>query len=378
MSKILLLGGRLQGLSVADSLRQAKHNVAVITEDGTSRRSKLFERHYEGCLDNEISIYSAIADYKPDVIIPMGDGGTLFLSKHKDEIEQKYQITCAVPDYEVVVKGADKARLMDFCKEKDLPHPRTQSITNDNLSECACYVGFPSLIKPDHSVGARGITRVDSIEELVEKLPDVIAEYGTCTLQQFIDNKDFYFNVMLYRTKDGRFANHAISKIVRIYPLDAGSSCCCISVDIKELVDICKRTLDLLNWNGFADFDVLYDKLRKEYKIIEINPRVPASLRIAAVAGVNFPEIIISDVLGKEIPNYKYKENCVLRFWGTDLLWFLKSPKRFTFRPSWFSFFGKDIYYQDIYKHDSSTWISWLTEGIKKFIKRSKNEHPNF
>ncbi len=378
MSQVLLLGGRLQGLSVADSLRQSKHNVAVITEDGTSRKSKLFEQHYEGCLVDEDSIYIAIADYKPDIIIPMGDSGTLFLSKHKEEIEKKYHTKCAVPDYDVVVKGADKARLMAFCKENDLPHPRTQSITNDNLSECAEYVGFPSLIKPDHSVGARGITRVNSMEELKEKLPDVIAEYGTCTLQQFIDNTDFYYNVMLYRTRNGRFANHAISKIVRIYPLDAGSSCCCLSVDIKELVDICKRTLDLLNWNGFADFDILYDKARQEFKIIEINPRVPASLRIAAAAGVNFPEIIVSDTLGKEIPKYNYKENCVLRFLGTDLLWFLKSPKRFSFKPSWFSFFGDNIYYQDVYKSDSSTWLSWLSEGIKKFIKRSKNEHPNF
>ncbi len=378
MSRVLLLGGRLQGLSVADSLRQSKHNVAIITEDGTSRRSKLFEHHYEGCLDDVASIYTAVADYHPDVIIPMGDGGTLFLSKHKDEIEQKYNTKCAVPDYDVVVKGADKAQLMAFCRENNLPHPKTLSITKDNIAECAEYVGFPSLIKPDHSVGARGITRVDNIEELKEKLPDVIAEYGTCTLQQFIDNKEFYYNVMLYRTKDGWFANHAISKIIRIYPLAAGSSCCCLSVDIPELANICKRTLDLLNWNGFADFDVLYDKSRNEFKIIEINPRVPASLRIAAVAGVNFPQIIVSDMLGEELPTYEYIENRVLRFLGTDLLWFLNSPQRFLFKPSWFSFFGNNVYYQDVYLNDSSTWFSWFTEGVKKFIKRSKNEHPNF
>ncbi len=378
MSRVLLLGGRLQSLSVADSLLREGHSVAVISDDGTSRKSKLFEKHFEGSVNDESVVYEAIANYSPDVIIPMGDGGALFLSEHKSHIEKAYNTKCAVPDFEVITRGADKSLLMEFCRENDLPHPKTHSLTDSNISECVEYVGFPALIKPNHSIGARGITRVNNLHELQEYYPQIQSEYGDCTLQQFIDNKDFYFNVMLYRTKDGVFPNYAVSKIVRIYPLDAGSSCCCFSVDMKDLVDVCKKALDLLNWNGFADFDVLYDKTRNQYKIIEINPRVPASLRVAAAAGVNFPHIIVCDAMGKEIPKYEYKEGKVLRFLGTDLLWFLKSNKRFSFKPSWFAFFGKDVCYQDIYLSDSSTWFSWLTEGIKKFIKRNNHEHPNF
>lgn len=378
MSRVLLLGGRLQGLSVADSLRQMGHIVSVISEDGISQKSKFFEKIYKGSISNEQSVYKAVSDYKPDVIIPMGDGGTLFLSKHKDEMEQKYHTKCAVPDFDVVSKGTDKAQLMNFCEEHNIPHPKTISLGGSNISECVNYVGFPSLIKPNHSIGARGITRVNNQRELLEKYPKIQKEYGDCTLQQFIDNKDFYFNVMLYRTKEGLFSNHVISKIIRIYPLEAGSSCCCISVDIKELVDICKKTLDLLRWVGFADFDVLYDRSRNEYKIIEINPRVPASLRVASVSGVNFPHFIVCDILGKELPKYQYVEGKMLRFLGTDLLWFLKSDKRISFKPSWFKFFGNDVYYQDIYKNDSSTWLSWFTEGIKKFIRRNNHKYISF
>ena len=121
-----------------------------------------------------------------------------------------------------------------------------------------------------------------------------------------------------------------------------------------------------------ADFDVLQHKDNGDYKIIEINARVPASLRAAFISGVNFPEIILKDALCLDIPHYSYLPGKTLRYFGIDILWLIKSSKRFKTNPNWFRFFGKGIYYQDIYKQDSSTWWTWLIEGINKLSKRNK------
>ena len=231
-------------------------------------------------------------------------------------------------------------------------------------------VGFPALIKPDYSVGARGITKVNSIEELREKYPSVSQKYGSCTLQEFIENKDYYYNVMLYRDAKGRFLAHTILKIVGMFPIGAGSSACCITVENDGLLQICKDCLDKLKWVGMADFDVLQRLDNGAYKIIEINPRVPASLRAAAISGINFPEIVVNDALGKAIPEYKYNPGKVLRYMGIDIMWLLKSPNRFHAKPEWLKFIGKDIYYQDIYKQDPSTWWTWLAEGLEKIKNR--------
>ena len=177
---------------------------------------------------------------------------------------------------------------------------------------------------------------------------------------------------MLYRDANGQCHNCAIIKIVRVYPIGAGSSSCCISVENDELLSICKDALDKLNWMGMADFDVLQRKDTHEYKIIEINPRVPASLRAAYISGINFPETIVLDTLGERYHSDEYTPGKTLRYMGIDLLWFLKSPKRFKSSPSWFRFFGKNIYYQDIYRKDASTWYSWFVTGLKKF---SRNNH---
>jgi predicted ATP-grasp superfamily ATP-dependent carboligase len=121
-----------------------------------------------------------------------------------------------------------------------------------------------------------------------------------------------------------------------------------------------------------ADFDVLQRLDTKEYKIIEINPRVPASLRAAAISGVNFPDIILRDTIGDVIPEYTYAPGKVLRYLGIDIMWLLKSTNRFHSKPFWLDFFGKNIYYQDIYKQDLSTWWTWLAVGLGKISKKNK------
>ena len=371
--KILLLGGGLQGLSCGESLRLSGHEVDMVSNGLQVCRSRFWRKTYEGNAANSIEGLSTILEgEKYDVIVPMGDTDVALLSKHKTLIEEKYGVKCACPTEDLLTIVGDKHTFMAFCEENDIPHPKTAILTSEALDEAATAVGFPSLIKPDFSVGARGITRVESLGQLKEKYPAVSDRFGACTLQELIENEEYYYNVMLYRTKDGRFLGYAISKIVRMYPVHAGSSSCLMTVENEELLDICKDCLDKLNWVGMADFDVLQRLDNGEYKIIEINARVPASLRAAQVSGVNFPEIIVRDVMNQEVPAFVYQPGKVLRYMGIDIMWLLKSPKRFAAKPGWLRFFGKDIFYQDIFRQDPSTWWTWLAEGIGKITKRNK------
>lgn len=369
--KILIVGGGLQGLSCGCSLYK-NHEVSVVTSNLMCRKSRFFKRVYSDVNGGDESIFGLLDKERFDVLIPVSDMTVPFVSKNKSEIERKFGVKCAVPDYEQVYKVEDKSRFMAFCEENEVPHPKTACLSEETLEKIADVVGFPALIKPDYSVGARGITKVNSIEELQEKYPSVNQKYGPCTLQEFIENKEYYYNVMLYRDAQGRFPACTILKIVRMYPIGAGSSACCITVENDDILQICKDCLDKLNWVGMADFDVLQRPDNGEYKIIEINPRVPASLRAAAISGINFPEIIANDALGKAIPKYKFNPGKVLRYMGIDIMWLLKSSNRFHAKPGWLKFFGKDIYYQDIYKQDPSTWWTWLAEGLEKIKNRNK------
>ncbi len=369
--RILISGGGLQGLSCGCSLYK-NHDVSVVTSDLMCRKSRFFKKVYSDVNGGDESLYGLLEKEHFDVLIPVSDMTVPFASKNKQYIEREFGAKCAVPDYEQVYQVEDKSRFMTFCKENDIPHPKTAGLSEVTLEKVADEVCFPALIKPDYSVGARGITRVNSIEELQKEYPRVSQKFGSCALQEFIENKEYYFNVMLYRDAKGRFLAYTILKIVRMYPIGAGSSACCVTVKNDDLLQICKDCLDKLNWEGMADFDVLQRLDNGDYKIIEINPRVPASLRAAAVSGVNFPEIILKDAIGESIPEVHYTTGKVLRYLGIDIMWLLKSPNRFHAKPGWLKLIGEDISYQDIYKQDVSTWWTWLVEGLSKIGNRNK------
>ena len=370
--RVLLLGGGLQGLSFGESLKAKGVVVDVISDELQIRKSRFFGEVY---IDDPLSLeslFKILEGKRYDVVVPMSDMATSFLSKSKESLEERFGVKCACPSKELLFMVEDKSRFMEFCDTCGVPHPITLNLGDGTIEEFPKSAVFPALIKPNFSVGARGITRVNSLQELQEKLPEVVEKFGPCTLQEFIDNQEYYYNVMLYRDKQGKFLSYTIIKIVRMYPITAGSSSCCVTIEDDNLLQICRDCLDKLNWVGMADFDVLQRLDTKEYKVIEINPRVPASLRAASISGVNFPEIIVREALQLDIPNYEYLSGKTLRYMGIDIMWFLKSINRLKNDPCWFHFLGKDVYYQDIYLEDPSTWWTWLIEGITKLKTKNK------
>ena len=369
MSRILLFGGFVQVLSAAASLKQYGHKVVVAAEkDAVAKKARCIEKYIE--FDKSASeefVYESLMDLcsteNIDIVIPMEDEYAALLSKFKDRIQKETKTRCAIANPDLYALVSDKAALLEFCKQHNIGHPKTEPISN-NYEWLAKSVGFPALIKPNHSEGSKGIVLVNDRKELEEKAPSIIAEYGECTLQEYIPN-DHYYNLMLYRTASGAFSEHVILKILRYYPIKGGSSCLAVSVDNEKMVDMCKRLLDELNWVGMADFDIL-EKGEGDYRIIEINPRVPASLRGAEMSGVNFPQIIVSDMVNGGISHYEYKTGNYLRFFCLDIAWFLASSNRFKSTPSWFKFFGKDIFYEDGGWRDRSAMLTYIWSGIKK------------
>ena len=376
MITILILGGGLQALSTAYSLKQKKHRVVCIAHEKSLRYFQYIDKYIDTSFtDCSFSpfISKILASECIDVIIPMSDKMARLLSLHKTEIEQSTHAKCAVPTFQTFEQGSDKALLMHFLEENGFHHPKTRDISSNNTDTAASYVGFPALIKPNHSVGARGITLVHNQIELQKKLPAIKKQYGECTLQEYIDSGTRpYYNVMLYRNKDGEIIAHTIIEILRFYPIKGGSSSYCRTIEEPNLLLECSQVLSALNWIGMADFDVLKND-KGEYKIIELNPRVPASLRAADIAGVNFPSIITNDLMDIPQESFTYSTNKYLRFFGLDIMWFLHSPQRFSFRPSWWCSIGRNTYFQDIYASAPSTWFAWLIEGIQKMIARTKS-----
>ena len=384
MSKILLLDGEgVQVVCMARELNKLGCEIsALCAQKVSSGYTTKYLHHKYKSPDVHLQekafksyFYEHLKMYQYDLIIPMGDASAYFLSREKEKVEEQFRTICAVESYATFELANDKQKLMEVCEKYDIVHPKTRELTMETMDEVADYVGFPAMIKPNLSAGAKGIVKVESKEELHTKFPPITEEFGRCTLQQFVEQPDYYYNVMLFRKQDGTTAASTIIKIRRYFPLKGGTSCYSETVEHSFLLEQCERCLEKLNWHGFADFDVLEDKVTGKLKIIEINPRVPSSLQGSFAAGVNFAKIFVDEYLGDgaevfDMANYKTGQQ--VRWFGLDVMWFLMSPQRFSFSPSWFRFWGKDVSYHDGSWCDPLPMIAGSLQGVVKYLD------PNF
>lgn len=378
MAEILLLNGEsVQVVCMARALHRLGHEVSSLSHTKCSSGYVTRWVDHKYMCPEPVShpeeyrkcFYEHITDHKYDLIIPMLDEGADFLSQEKIKVEE-LGIRAAIEDYDIFQEANDKQKLMELCKMYDLPHPRTEELVKGDLKRAADYVGFPAMIKPNISAGAKGIVKVENLHQLDEKFPNIEAHFGQCTLQQYVEQPDYYFNVMLYRDHKGGYPAYTIIKIRRFFPLKGGSSCYSETVEHDELLHACKMLLEKLNWTGFADIDVLEDKSTGELKIIEINPRTPSSFQASFAAGVNFAEIFVDDYLNPDnkLKTYPYHVGKQVRWFGLDAMWFLFSKDRFRFIPSWFNFWGKNVSYHDGTWNDPLPMIAGILAGVVKYL----------
>ena len=383
MKQILLLDGEgVQTVSMSRELHKLGFEVSAICAN------KISSGYVTRYLDHKYKIpkchlhkdafkkyfYEHLNKHAYGLIIPMGDKSASFLSKEKEIIEAQYNTLCAVESRSTFESANDKQKLMAICEKNGIAHPKTRELTFDTMNNAADYVGFPALIKPNLSAGAKGIVKVENRNELQMRFPPIAETFGSCTLQQFIEHPDYYYNVMLFRKFDGRTAASTVIKIRRFFPLKGGTSCYSETVEYPSLIKLCEHCLEVLNWHGFADFDVLEDKNTGELKIIEINPRVPSSLQASFAAGVNFAKIFVDEYLGSgaevfDMKNYKTEQQ--VRWFGLDVMWFLMSPMRFSYHPSWFRFFGGNVSYHDGTWSDPLPLVAGCIQGFLKYLDPS-------
>ena len=375
MNKVLLIyGDGTQTLPMAQALDALGYEVHAIvsTKYSYGYGSKYIKKCF---VFQEASKVDALYHYLLEilknkdysVVVPMHDESAECLSKYKDSLHDYTHFE--MPDISTFMKGYDKRALMRLCQENHYPHPRTVFVEGCSLDGIDTgQLKYPLLIKPNITCGARGMTRCNNREELERLFPDVCRKYGPCCLQTIVKEGGRQVEVQLFVNDKGELVQSSVIKKFRWYPVNGGSSSCCVSEYNQKIVDICYSILKDLGWVGFADFDTIEDPETGELLILELNPRLPACIRAAFEAGVNWADIIVSEYLGIEHQVYNEKTGIFLRFLGFEILWFMKSPTRFRAKPNWFKFFGKSIFYQDMSSENIRPLVLGTIGNIKKLM----------
>ncbi|MGI6561551.1 MAG: ATP-grasp domain-containing protein [Clostridia bacterium] len=273
-----------------------------------------------------------------DLVIPLSDFSAGIFAKHKEEVEKASRTRIATNDYPVFMQAFDKLNTMKVCMKNGIPCPRTLDAI-ETIDDVPYELSYPVLLKPRSSCGSIGLHIAENRECLGRYIDQVHSEnLGDVLVQEFIPQTGRQYNAHFVMDGYSNVKSAVLTEKCRWFPLDGGASTLCRTIHNEDILSSCEKLLKTIGWVGYCDLDLMEDPRDGVVKVIEINARISANVKICFAAGINVARQILQLYREEKVtPENEYKDDVRLRCLHTDLLWFIKSSDRFKANPSWFS-----------------------------------------
>lgn len=249
-------------------------------------------------------INELIVDYKIDVVMPVSERALrkLIIFKKQINFKEKVLLPNSIGSFET---AKDKWILSEHLKAHNIPGPKSLKVdlSQDNFSY-NIPLNFPLLIKPSvEGVSGRGIIKCETLKEFKKHLPQLNTK-SEYILQEFVQGVDMGFNVLC---QNGEILAYTIQlgTLFRKNPFKPQIGL--RMVVEEEVYQEVEKLMKTLEWNGVAHIDLVYDRMTKNFSIVEINPRYWLTLPASCMSGVNFPLLYCMAVQGVSfrVPEYK-------------------------------------------------------------------------
>jgi predicted ATP-grasp superfamily ATP-dependent carboligase len=263
--------------------------------------------------------------YSVRVVIPARDGTIEALREHRASLDHRSTVALAGEDAMRI--AVDKNRTLELAQSLGIPVPRTASVNDAaELSDAIHEIGLPVVVKPMRSwvQGPTTGTRLQS--EVVVTLAEarvvferVHAAGGSVLLQQWLSGSREAVSLFY---ADGRMWARFAQLARRMVPPLGGSSVVRESIPLpRDLADAAERLITAANLEGYSEVEFRRDA-DGSGMLMEINPRLSASVEIAVRSGVDFPALIYAWAAGSPlVETPAYRVGVRMRWLGGDLRW---------------------------------------------------------
>jgi len=378
---ILLLDDGRQALPFMRSLKRAGHHVTVACGSSFSpaRCSRYADRrvwwgdYFQDAEAFARHLLAYARKHRPDVTLAVGDIGAGIIARHKEELTRWTSVTN--PDLDVFDRAADKGRTMAFCMANGIPCPKTWLPEERGLEAILAEAPFPVMVKPRRGIGAVGLHRLDAPDALRRHYETLRQRYGELLVQEFIPLAEgTQFQAEAFLDGESRMKACMVIAKTRFFPVTGGTSTANLTIERPDIQASVRRLLEGIRWVGAADVDLILDPRDQTPKILEINPRVTAGIKIGFAAGIDYADLHVRLALGlpvPEVPQYKlgvYSRNLIM-----DLLWYVYSDRAARRRtwPPFFRFSGPDVVFQTLSADDPLPLVGFALASAVKYAKPS-------
>ena len=276
-----------------------------------------------------------------DVIIPTIDKTCDIVIEHLDQLSAHTKI--ALPARAVYEQARDKGKTITAAEKSLIPHPKTYQPKNAKKAQTATKeLGYPLIIKARKGSGSQGIAIVTTERKFPRAYDKINKQFPQPLVQEYIPAGGGNYGTMILVDKNQQPQATFAYRSIREFPLRGGIGSLYESCYLPKLIKHSLKVLKQIKWVGFAQLDFRVDPRDGEAKIMEINPRFPASLCLATQCGIDFPFLLTQQLMKQPLDNTSSYSAGRLSRWliPGDILHFLTSPDRFKLCPSFFDFSG--------------------------------------
>lgn len=322
------------------------------------------QKEYTDC------ILQIVSEGQFDVLMPIGELSTNPVTERQEEFEKYVKLACAPRN--VYIKAFNKQITFDQAMKSNIPCPytrRSDQDIEDYLESCH----FPIIIKPRQGLGSIGFHKFEKKEDFWPYMKEKGISPDDYVVQEFV-SFDKRIGTNLFVDQKGNICTSYAVDVLRWFPIDAGSGVLIQTVDAHEVLQYAGKLLRDLGWKGFANVAFMVDKETGEPKLLEINGRIPQSVKMAFMCGCNVSRQMLEMTYDEDVIQYPENDKfgMYIRHFDTDLAWFLKSPDRFKCKPSWFSWKNtQEILYS---KDDRRPFWAHLFQQIKNYKTTMKKK----
>lgn len=268
------------------------------------------------------------------VLITSSDSTVAFIRQHRTRLEKRVGIALAnEPAMSIAV---NKEQTLTIAQQLGLSIPRGVTISSAQEVPAALKeIGLPAVVKPveswlwgdEQEAGARFVSKlVTTADEAKRAVEELTRLGGTVLFQQFLTGRREAISFLYAKGEVyGCFAQWA----KRTEPPLGGTSVLRQSIavppDSGEQAERLIREIDL---DGYSEVEFRRDRAGIPY-LMEINPRLSASVEMAVRSGVDFPHLLYQWANGETIDKVvSYSTGGWMRYLKGDIMTTIEAVKQ--------------------------------------------------
>lgn len=251
---------------------------------------------------------------KPVLCIGCGDSYVKLCAENKDKFPPN--VIAPYISGELINTLINKEKFYALCDRYGLDHPATVIHRAEMGRGFDLPFDAPYICKPSNGVeywahpfeGNDKVFILNTREQLESTLDKVYASgySDSMIIQEFIPGDDSYMHVLTnYSDRNGQVKMMCLGHVLleEHTPHGLGNHAVILLEENQPLCLKIKAFLEDINYVGFSNFDIKYDRRDGKYKLFEINCRQGRSNYYVTGGGYNVAEYFVKDrILEQELP----------------------------------------------------------------------------